>query len=304
MQDPRAQLLYLIREGQALRGQLDTAKGSPVGRNLVASGGAMLAGHIFGGSRIAKQAGRHLASGWMSAQLRALEGHYDSWFQRASATLEGISVAQKSLALRGNSSKLVSGFQQTRRPSQVRTRLSRGITFLERLSNGPLVYNSNIPELIKTRQAEAADEKRRQRELRLFDLPATAPGIDSLRLPSRAELHRVLAAWPEERTMMESAIDACVGEAPDRFRHSAISARAALESVGVKATGQNEWKPALRTTAPEEVMQLISGTYRLLSSLSHAGRRGTQANTELALRNAIALLLWLIPLAEARKKVT
>jgi hypothetical protein len=98
--------------------------------------------------------------------------------------------------------------------------------------------------------------------------------------------------------MIESAMDAIVGDSADRFRHAATSARSALESAAIKVTKTREWKVQIRARAPEEVAKLFTVTYQLLSSLTHPGRKANHAMTELAVKNTLNLLVWLVQQAE------
>jgi hypothetical protein len=212
---------------------------------------------------------------------------------RMAQQLAGISIGRRNLTTRGNSAQVVSGFAATTAATKLDTRLQRGIAYLERLQAQTLVFNADIPAFLKGRLMEAAAEKRRMAELRLLDLPAVAPGIDALRFPHRAALHSALAGFPEERAMVEGALDAFLGDSTDKTRHAMAGMRSAMESMGRRITGDYDWKASLRRVAPEEIARTCSTTYSLLSSLTHPGRKAVAAHVELALKQAMNLIVWM-----------
>lgn len=305
IQDPTHSIRHLAQEGQGLLDQHARQRGSPVGRAVVSAGTAYLAAELLGRSRFAKKVGRLAGHTLLDAGEKRFQAEVDAWSQRVVFRLEGVSVVRRNLTTSGNSSQVVGKFLATRQAAKPETRVRRGIDCLQRLAASQLVYNTEIPELLKLRQKEALDERRRQAELRMLDLPGS-PGIDALRFPHRAALLDYLQAFPEERVMIIGAMDAIVGDSPERIRHSAASARSALESAAARATGEPSWHsalPLIRAAAPDEVGKLFVNTHRLLSSLTHPGRRGSEALAELAVKNTLNLLVWLIQQTQAVRLV-
>lgn len=168
--------------------------------------------------------------------------------------------------------------------------------YLDVLGQKELVFNSDIPELLKRRLDEIEAEKRRIAELRLLDIPAATPGLDHLKFPNRAALHERFKEFPEQQISLEGAVDAFLGNAPDAYRHAVTGARVAFEGLALKITGSGkDWKEEIRRIADRETAALFTAAYKFLSSRGpHPGRTPTKHDAETAIKSAITLMDWLL----------
>ena len=172
--------------------------------------------------------------------------------------------------------------------------MAKAVRFLERLDGQPLVYNGEIPDLLKQHGAQKMQDARLKAELRLMDIPEIAPGFDHLKFPNRAALHNRLAGFPEERQMIEGAMDAFLGDGPDRYRQALASARNALESVAKAVTGTDRWREAIAAIAGQTTKNIFRDAFSFLSGRgSHAGKPPTKGDAELGIQQAISCILWL-----------
>lgn len=297
--DPRPRLFALAQQAGALHRSMTETAVSRAARPVLrrtASGfvGGILreAGLPVALARLGGQAAvQHIESG----QAEQLRQSYDAWSRETRVFLETISVASPRMSTTGNSARLLSQFTTSQGGSRLATKLKEGEKFLEKLLAKELVYNSEILECLRAKKVQAQLEKQRRAELALLDIPSATPGLDILRFPNRAALHEALKEYPNERTSLEGAMDAFMGNAQDRFRHTIAGARVALEGMAQKITGTNDWKPRIQEVANEETRRLFSATWSYLSSMgSHAGRVPTEYDAELGLKNVIVLVGWLM----------
>lgn len=288
----------LIWEGRDLLTRMEAATPGPFAKKVGRDVGHEIVRGIFGEfglpAKWARPATQSLAKQSNRQQAMQWESSYSGWSSRVTQALERISVATAKVTTQGNSQDLVGRFGRTRSNAKIATRLRKGIQFLESLASAQLVFNGEIHELLKRRHVEKMAEKRRLAELKLLDIPELAPGIDALHFPNRAALHQQLSDFPEERAMIEGAIDAFLGDSQDRYRHAVTSARAALESLGRKITSEPDWKKAIERRSNKETAKMFNAAYQFLSSLTHPGRVPTKGAAELGVKQAISLAIWLI----------
>jgi hypothetical protein len=297
LQDPRPMVQSFALEGRQLLTQIEQGRPGPLVQKVGRDIGHELARGILGEFGLpdswARPATKAFAQNAARQQAQQAEQLYQSWADRAVHVLGMVSVADQRLKTAGNSQQQIERFSRSRSAAKVENRIRRGVAYLETLAGQELVLNGEIPMLLKKRQVEQTIEKRRRAELKLLDIPEFAPGIDALRFPNRAALHQQLADYPEERKMIEGAMDAFLGDSQDRFRHAASGARSALESMGRRTTSSSEWKKEIERRANKETAKMFNAAYQFLSSLTHPGRAPTKGSTELGLKQAISLVLWL-----------
>lgn len=209
--------------------------------------------------------------------------------------LSTVSVAKTSLTIHGNSAQLTGRLALNRSGEKPATRLGKAVRFLETLDGQTLVFNGDIPELLKLRQIAKAEDKKAKAQLRLMDLPALGPGFDHQKFPHRAALHARFAEYPAERQMVEGAMDAFVGDGPDRFRQALGSCRVALESMAKRITGHERWLNEIGKIGSDAARKIFRDLYDLLSSMgSHAGRSPTKHDAEFGIQQTLSCLIWLI----------
>lgn len=121
-----------------------------------------------------------------------------------------------------------------------------------------------------------------------------APGFDHLKFPNRAALQARFSNFPTEQGILESAMDAFLGDGPDRYRQALGSCRVALEGMGRRITGQERWRDALTKTADDATRKIFRDVWDLLCAKgSHYGKAPTKSEAEFGIQQAISCLLWL-----------
>ena len=297
--DPRPRLAALAQQAASLRRSMTETPLSKAARPVLRRTTSGFVGGVLrdmGASAAwARLGGQAVVSHLESSQAQQADQSYLAWAQEVRSFLETISSASPRMSTIGNSARLVSQFANSQKSARPVTRLKAGQAFLEKLHFRELVYNSEIMEHLKGHRLRAREEKQRRQELDLLDIPSSAPGLDVLRFPNRAALHEALKDFPEERTSLEGAMDAFMRNSQDRYRHTIAGARAALEGIGRKVTGVNDWKDRVQEVANDTTRRMFSAAWSFLSSLgAHAGRTPSEADAELGLKQVIALVGWLL----------
>lgn len=297
MQDPRPRLEGFIHEGRRLLASYKQQVPSRRAQNLTADLGSELVADMLGVRRsgFGRTVGRAVIQSNARQKEVQFEASFRQWEYNVQSFLNQVSVAKASLSVQGNSAELVGRFTGSMKGAKAETQLGQAVRFLERLHGQSLVYNGEITDLLKQRQEEKLRDQRLKAELKLMDIPSKAPGFDHLKFPNRAALHEELAEYPEERQMIEGAMDAYLGDGPDRYRQALSSARSALESMARRITGEEKWRNAIRAVAGDSTKNIFRDAYDFLSSRGvHASKAPSKADTRLGIQQALTCMIWLI----------
>lgn len=296
-QDPRPQLQSLIHNGRSLLESYKQQASSRSAQNTKADLGTSLLAGALGVRRTgwARSVGRAVVQSNAAQRESQFEASFKQWQDTIQAFLGQISVAKATLPIYGNSAELMGRFSSCMKGVTAATRFNQALRFLERLHGQSLVYNGEIAELLKQRQEQKIQDRRMKAELRLMDIPAHAPGFDHLQFPNRAALHERLGAYPEERQMLEGAMDAFLGDGPDRYRQALASARTAMESMAKRITGEEQWRVAIGAVAGNSTKNVFRDVFHFLSARgTHAGKTPTKSEAEFGIQQALSCVIWLI----------
>lgn len=299
MQDPRDDLQRLIQQGRSLLESLRREVPSPRAQKATVNLGTSFLAAAFDApalrSGIARTVGRALVGSNAAQKHLQFDSGFRQWEGEVRRFLNTVSTAKATLSIHGNSAQLVGRFSAIKAGAKLETKLGKAVRLLETLHGQPLVYNGEIPELLKLRQAQKAQDRKAKAELRLMDLPDLGPGFDHEKFQNRAVLHTRFADFPVERQMIEGAIDTFVGDGPDRFRQALGSCRVALESMGKRITGQERWRDEIGKAGSDAARKIFRDLWDLLSSYgSHAGKTPTKDDAEFGIQQTLSCLIWLM----------
>jgi hypothetical protein len=296
--DPRATIGQLLAQGQQLEreaAQLMTPK-----TRKAAGGLGRVAARAYGIPFVAQSFAGLIFDGKLRETEAQHEVRYRSWYETVLSVCARVSVATSSLRLSGNSAQVVRKLARANDGAKLLTRVRAVNRLLMRLTEDQLVFNADIPELLKQRQVAKWNEERERRELRYVDLSDLPDGFVSIKFPNSHALLSRLTAYPSVREIMEGAIHAASGDAPDGRRQALGSCRRALEALRKALTGGGDWREIVRRVADEDVGAFLRKLYSLLSAKgAHGTSRVSEADVELGMQQTFGALFWMIQHAEA-----
>jgi len=233
--------------------------------------------------------------GKLKERQAELEARCNALYTQARSVLGQVSVYKPSIKIGGNSAELVRQLAKANDGVKLLTRIRNLNRVLRRLSEADLVYNAHIPARIKEEQIRTWHEERERRALRYVDLSDLPPGFVSIKFPNREALLSRLGGYPAVREIMEGAIHAASGDAPDGRQQALGSCRRALEALGRELTGKGDWREIVLRVADPDVGALLRKLYSLLSAKgAHGGKRASEADVELGMQQTFGALFWMI----------
>lgn len=300
MNNPRGLIAHLLSHGEVLEREI-AAQLTPRGRRAAKSLGREAAKDR--GVPVAVQMlGGFLFDSRLDEVRAMFEGRADQFAFQVQQGFERISVATPNLRLSGNSASLVRQLAKANAAAQALTRVRAINRLLKKLAREEIVYNADIPELVKRRQIAKWNEERERKELRYIDLTDLPPGFVSMKFPNGHALLTRLATYPTVREIMEGAIHAASGDAPDGRRQALGSCRRALEALGKELTGRSDWREIVLRVADEDVGAILRKLYSLLSAKgAHGTSRVSEADVELGMQQTFGALFWMVQHADALK---
>jgi len=185
---------------------------------------------------------------------------------------------------RENSSVLTRRFARTKTHKRLDTQISHAVGELESILEDDLVYNEQIPEMLRT-----------QEDKRLLDLSGLTIAEKTWPISDRGQLRSALAQYPRVSQMLEGALDAYSLGGRDANRQSLASCRSALELLITQITGEANWRTGLDKIVHGGTRKLVSEAYGFLSGHgSHPGGNTNRREAALGIRMTIATCLWLV----------
>lgn len=296
MRDPKESIRALIQRGRWL--QQETASIRQAVQGLPSGAGAarsLLA--LFGvpRQRALVSLGKFQYGRNLQARYANLDRTFSQWFEDALSVLRGISIARRNLTTRGNSAVLSQRFSRAKRKARLDSRITASVGELETILEEDLVFNEDIKELLQNRRREALEERHKAREQQLLDIPAVPPGLDSLRFTNREQLREAFGPHKDAATFLEGAIDAHFSGGADAYGQALSSCRKGLELVVCEISSRPEWRSGLSRIAEGSRKKMVSDLYGFLSGYgSHSGGGPKKHDSELGIRQTIAITLWLI----------
>ncbi len=285
MQDPKQELFSLLQTGRSILGQVEAIRSDAIALNPRLSAGRAILG-LFGveGRRSIVAFGRYIGSTGLTTRTDAVRLAFLQWHSEVLEKLRRISVIRGRNNLRENSSVLTRRFAKTKTYKRLDTQITSALRELESIIEDDLVYNEQIPEILRTRE-----------DGQLLDLSRLSLSQRSWAPTDREHLKTALAAHPGVSQMLEGALDTYSLGGKDANRQSLASCRSALELLVTEITGDANWRHGLARIVEGSRKKLVSETYGFLSGHgSHPGGNTTRKDAALGIRMAIATCLWLL----------
>ncbi len=285
LRDPKQELSPLLQMGRSILGQLETMKSDAVTLNPKLSAGNAILG-LFGveGRRGLVAFGRYLGSSGLTTRTSALRSAFLQWHSEVLEKLRGVSTIRSKTSIKENSSVLARRFAKTKTYRRLDTQVARAVGELESILEEELVYNPEIPKILRTRE-----------DKRLLDLSHLRLTERAWTLIDREQVTDALAAHPRVCKMLEGAMDAYSLGGRDADRQSLASCRSALELLVTEITGETNWRRGLEKLVEGSRKKLVSDTYGFLSGHgSHPWSTTTRRDAALGIRTTIAACLWLV----------
>ena len=219
LQDPKPELSSLLQAGKNILGQVEAIRSDALSLSPRLSAGRAILG-LFGveGRRGIVTFGRYLGSSGLTTRSSAVRSAFLQWHSEVLEKLRRISVIRSRKNLIENSSVLTRRFTRTKAYRRLDTQIARAVGELESILEDDLVYNEEIPKILRTRD-----------DSRLLDLSKLSLPRRAWVLTDREHLTRALTAHPKVSQMLEGALDAYSLGGKDANRQSLSSCRSALE---------------------------------------------------------------------------
>ncbi len=300
MRNPQTALAGLIARGKPLAREAEAITRGGRGLDDKLHLGMGVVNDLIGLTkykRMATAAARTVLQGGLETRYTNLANAFEQWFNEGLRLIRSVSVATKNITPRGNSATLVGRLVRAMEPNRLGTRIVRTLGVLEAIAALDLVYNEDIPELLRQRRQEAMEERRLAREAKLLDLSDLAPGMELVKLQNREHVRTTFAAHPEVGRMMEGALDAYASTRADAYRQALSSCRNALQLLVREVAGEVTWGAGVALLVEGSRKRLINDTWAFLSGYgSHPGGKPTKKDAAYGIRMTMASCLWLLEL--------
>jgi len=228
--------------------------------------------------------GRYLGASGLASRTTSLKSTFGQWHSDVLDRLRRISTIRSKNRPSENSAVLARRFAKAKTFKRLDTQISRSVGELESILEEDLVYNEEIPMILRTRE-----------DKRLLDLSQLPLAERPQALADRNQLSSALAAHTRVSQMLEGAIDAYSLGGKDSNRQALASCRSALELLVTEITGQTNWRLGLASIGEGVRKKLVSDSYAFLSGYgSHPGGLTTKRDAAYGIRMTIAACLWLV----------
>jgi hypothetical protein len=159
-----------IREGERSLAELESSKMSVknVGRDVAEDMLSEMAGAMVSGltelpiaGRYAKKYSRRILNAKQKSQLQTIERNFldksSLWLDSIKRFLSSVSVRKANLKPPGNSHVLIAKFDNIYRSAKPETRIKSAMSILQAITNLPLIYNKDIPQIMEERKPKRED---------------------------------------------------------------------------------------------------------------------------------------------------
>ena len=285
MRDPKQDLFPLLQSGRAIIAQLEAVKADALALSPKLSAGNAILG-LFGveGRRSILAMGRYVGASGLASRTTALKLTFGQWHSDVLQRLRRISAIRSKNKPSENSAALAKRFAKAKSYNRLDTQIARSVGELEAILEEDLVYNEEIPMILRTRE-----------DKRLLDLSQLPLVEKTQALADRHQLSSALSAHPRVSQMLEGALDAYSLGGKDSNRQALASCRSALELLVTEITGQTNWRLGLANVGEGVRKKLVSDSYAFLSGYgSHPGGLTTKRDAAYGIRMTIAACLWLV----------
>lgn len=159
-----------LREGERLLAELESSKMSVknVGRDVTKDMLSEMAGALVSGlteipiaGRYAKKYSRRIMNAQQKAQFQTIERDFldksNLWLENIKRFLSSVSLKKAKLKPPGNSHALIAKFDRIYRSAKPETRTKSAISILRAITNLPLIYNKDIPQIMEEGKLKRED---------------------------------------------------------------------------------------------------------------------------------------------------
>ena len=281
--EPKDKINLLIQKARQYRDEANTE----VSEGLYSDDTKMVGDAIVrllvphGYKGIVRDAGRHILK---------TEKQYanEKWRKNGDELLDGciiivkeISINTKSLTRSGNSTRLLKKFNRLYKIKGAIPFLDNLIIVLEKINNLDLIFNNDIPHVLKKRKKfkETKEKEKAVLKSRAQDISKIARTID-------------LTSYPSIQASISSAIDRLYSKDHDALRHCITSCRVSIESLCMTIGNKNDWKKSLNFIFSSETdRRQVKAVHHFLGGKGlHGGHYPTIEEAEYALKMTIATL--------------
>ena len=248
-------------KGRKIHSDLLMARQSKLraGRDVAAGVDALdLFFDLSGKKRLAKVLGGRYLHSVANDRISELNRTADEWISEAKSILREISVQRKGIPTKPNSDALVNSLIAQMRYSLPETRLSHGITYLEKLADSRLILNDEISQMkIPFEKESRLFLSKTENAVRVSEANGIEAGLSSLK--------ELSSSFPAVTLALDGAASVCRQRNPDWGRQAVGSMRNALETLVRGLSGEGNWRAGLEKLVPSEsARKPIVVTYSML----------------------------------------
>jgi hypothetical protein len=290
--NPKNEIQALIQQAKNLRSQAEqviTSRSDPI---LPVIGEIALKSYVPHGY---KSTARKIGSKALKRNKDQLNRQWreqgDKFSKQCMEKIKNMSINTSNLKLSGNSQKLITKFNRTKRIKTALSFFDNLISVLEEIETLDLIWNYDIANEIKKRQSIKEDEKYRKEELKA-EAKKIIKEARQIELIEKSQILTSLKDFPRVQHSLSAAFDRLQDISPDAPRHCIVSCRVGLEQFCMDAGESDDWKKGLCNifSSNTDRRQIKHVNHYLSGKGAHGGHDPNKTEAEYCLKITIASL--------------